>query len=111
MCDEWMPFLKLPLTLEQFKQLPRNAAYKYEYIDGLAYLSPRARHYHALLDLQRFELNEETGIQCVEVADLKALAGLLAAASGGIQPYGGLDDRPRREAAQQALERVRAGGD
>ena len=51
MCDEWMPTIKLPLSKEQFQQLPRNPAYKYEYLDGLAYLSPRARHYHAALDL------------------------------------------------------------
>src|SRR2546423_464085 len=31
MCDDWMPVIRLPLTLDQFHQLPRNPAYKYEY--------------------------------------------------------------------------------
>jgi hypothetical protein len=26
MCDAWMPHIPLPLTIEQFRQLPRNAA-------------------------------------------------------------------------------------
>ena len=34
MCDEWMPTIKLALTPEQFRQLPRNPAYHYEYLDG-----------------------------------------------------------------------------
>ena len=28
MCDQWMPSIKLPLTPEQFHELPRNAAGK-----------------------------------------------------------------------------------
>src|SRR5437588_294883 len=47
MCDEWMPALQLPLTWEQFLQLPRNPAYKYEYLEGKAFLSPRPSHYWA----------------------------------------------------------------
>ena len=31
----------LPLTTEQFWQLPRHPAYKYEYFDGAVHLSPR----------------------------------------------------------------------
>src|SRR5262245_18524120 len=54
MCDEWMPVLQLPLTIEQYHQLPRNPSYKYEYIQGKACLTPRARHYHALLDVASF---------------------------------------------------------
>ena len=34
MCDEWMPTVVLPLSAEQFRQLPRNAAYKYERLGG-----------------------------------------------------------------------------
>ena len=31
MCDDWMPTIELPITIEQFHQLPRNRACKYEY--------------------------------------------------------------------------------
>ena len=51
MCDEWMDGLQLPLTIEQFHRLPRNPAFKYEYLDGTAYLSPRPKYFHAMLDL------------------------------------------------------------
>src|SRR5215831_15840771 len=40
MCDECMPHIQLPLTIEQFRQMPRNAAYKYEYLNEVAHLSP-----------------------------------------------------------------------
>ena len=43
MCDEWMPFIQLPLTIEQFRQLPRNSAYKYEYLNKMAYFSQIGR--------------------------------------------------------------------
>src|SRR5262249_2339828 len=49
--DEWMPALKLPLSLQQFLRLPRNSAYKYEYFGGQAYLTARPKMFHAVLDL------------------------------------------------------------
>ena len=52
MCDEWMPTLKLAITYDEWQQLPRNASYKYEYFDGKAWLTPRAKFYHAVLDLE-----------------------------------------------------------
>ena len=36
MVEEWMPPLQLPLSSVEFVQLPRNAAFKYTYHDGLA---------------------------------------------------------------------------
>ena len=47
MQDEWFRGLELPLTWEQFHELPRNAAYKYEYFEHRAWLSPRPKFYHA----------------------------------------------------------------
>jgi GNAT superfamily N-acetyltransferase len=111
MCDEWMPLIKLPLTPEQFRQLPRNAAYKYEYVDDQAYLSPRARHYHAMLDLRPLEVEGGIMVQRLELQDLDRLVDVFAEAFRGVQPYGSLDDATRREAARQALERTRGGGD
>ena len=54
--EKWYPFIKLPLTIEQFHQLPRNPAYKYEYIDGEAWLTARPKAYHALLTLEKTHL-------------------------------------------------------
>jgi len=86
MCDEWMPRLELPITFEQFQQLPRNAAYKYEYFEKRAWLNPRPRYYHALLDLQPFAdrplegVSRKTALRPLRPADWEELAPLFAAA-------------------------------
>lgn len=117
MSDEWMPVLRLALGPEQFHQLPRNAAYKYELIDGATHLSPRPKHYHALLDLTAFAgrdadgLVERVALRRARGEDFAELVPLFAAAFRTIQPFGSLDDDTRRLAAARALERTRTGGD
>src|SRR5437588_1306537 len=111
MCDHWMPLVKLPLSIEQFRQLPRNAAYKYEYLDKHAYLSPRPRHYHALLELRPLTLPDDVRIEPINTIEPMSLAPLFAAAFGTIQPFGCLDDKTRLLAAREALARVLASGD
>src|SRR5436190_12127590 len=41
--------IQLPLSPEQFRRLPRNAAYKYELIGGETWLTPPPRWHHAVL--------------------------------------------------------------
>ena len=43
MIDDWFSAIELPITWQQFWQLPQNPAYKYEYFDGHAWLSPMGR--------------------------------------------------------------------
>jgi GNAT superfamily N-acetyltransferase len=111
MSDHWMPTIKLPLTAEQFGQLPRNPAYRYEYRDGSGHLTPRARHYHALLTLQPIVAPETAAIERVSAGGFPGLVPLFAEAFETIQPYGSLDAATRSRAAQEALERTRTGGD
>jgi GNAT superfamily N-acetyltransferase len=117
MCDEWMPHLELPLSFQQFHQLPRNAAYKYEYFGGAAWLSPRPRYYHALLELeplagQPLEGGSRTAmLRPVRATDWEELTPLFAAAFRVQQPFSGLEDEPRRQAARKSLEHTRIGGD
>lgn len=106
-----MPTIELPLTIEQFHQLPRNPAYKYEYVSGKAFLSPRAKHYHAILDLERRPVSEEVEIRPIRTEEIAELVALFCDAFHSIQPYGSLDDATRKQAAQSSLERTRAGGD
>jgi GNAT superfamily N-acetyltransferase len=116
MCDEWMPLIKLPLSWDEFQQLPRNAAYKYEYFDQTAYLTPRPKHYHTLLDLSTFQPGEAEPMERVtlrraEEADFADLVPLFTAAFRRIQPFGSLNDATREEAARRALDKTRTGGD
>jgi GNAT superfamily N-acetyltransferase len=111
MCDEWMPVIKLPMTVEEFRQVPRNPAYKYEYLEGQLWLSPRPRHYHALLDLEAQAVPLDVPMRGVQEADWADLQPVFAGAFQYIQPFGSLDEATRRQAARQALERTRTGGD
>jgi GNAT superfamily N-acetyltransferase len=113
MCDEWMPTIELPISIDQFHQLPRNPAYKYEFLGGRAFLSPRPKHYHAMLDLQPFTATslEKVTIQSILAERLHELDGPFSWSFHDIQPFGSIDDAERRVAAVKSLERVRTGGD
>jgi GNAT superfamily N-acetyltransferase len=117
MCDEWMPRLELPITFEQFHQLPRNAAYKYEYFYDTAWLNPRPRYYHALLDLRPWAerplegASRKAQLRSLRPGDWEGLAPLFSAAFDRQQPFCGLDDDRALEAARKALEHTRSGGD
>lgn len=115
MCEEWMPGLKFRLSLEEFHRLPRNPAFKYEYWDRLAQLTPRPRHFHGLLELARPEptppLSHDLCLRPVQDGDRHDLASLFAASFATIQPFGSLDDELRREAARHCLDKTFTGGD
>jgi GNAT superfamily N-acetyltransferase len=116
MCDQWMEGLRLPLTIEQFHRLPRNGAYKYEYLDGTAYLSPRPKFFHAVLDLAPLAERPlpdaaPVVLRPVREEDWETLAWLFSAAFRGVVPFGVLEDDPRLEAARKSLRFTRDGGD
>jgi GNAT superfamily N-acetyltransferase len=117
MCDEWMPTLKLAITYDEWRQLPRNAAYKYEYLEGQAWLSPRPKFYHALLDLEPLAVRSlpgqggEVTIQPLADDDWEGLVPVFSGAFDRQQPFSGLDREQRQVAAQQVLNHTRNGGD
>ncbi|MCS6851579.1 MAG: GNAT family N-acetyltransferase [Gemmataceae bacterium] len=116
MWDEWMPALQLGVTPEQFRQLPRHPAYLYEYLNGIAYLSPRPRTFHAILDLNAslppdLPPRSDVVLRAVGRADRAELVVAFASAFDQAQPFAGLDEARRREAARQVLDRTFAGGD
>ena len=47
MLDRWFSVIKLPMSWRQFHRLPRNPAYKYQYLEKAAWLSPRPKFYSA----------------------------------------------------------------
>jgi GNAT superfamily N-acetyltransferase len=113
MCDEWMRGLQLALTAEQFQQLPRNSAFRYDYLNGTAYLAPRPRHYHAMLDLVPMVGCEVEGVTLRPVGpdDWAVLVDLFAGAFAQAQPFAALDAVTRRLASDGCLTRTRDGGD
>ena len=117
MCDEWMPTLKLSLSYDEWRQLPRNAAYQYEYLNGLAWLTPRPKFYHALLDLSSLSDRPLAGtggdvtLRPLGDDDWPELVSVFSAAFDRQQPFGSLQHDERDNAARQSLEFTRTGGD
>jgi GNAT superfamily N-acetyltransferase len=108
-----MPSLELDLEPSQFRQLPRHPAYRYSYLDGSAWVTPRPRYYHALLDLHSLPRHEAPGVALRPIgpADWDQLPAVFAASFRDQQPFCGLDDEARRDAARRCLEQTRGGHD
>ena len=116
MIDKWFSTVELPLTFAQFLALPQNPAYKYEYFDGHAWLTPRPKSHHAVLDLRRFTrpiatlpTHEDIVIRPLLRDDWQHLPRLFAAAFRRVQPLASLADEARLEAAEDCLRRTREG--
>src|SRR5262245_46678495 len=111
MCDEWMPVIELPLNREQFHQLPRNPAYKYELLGGRVVLTPRPKHYHLVLDLEARTQPSQPLIRRLSEEDWPRLEPVFVGAFRSLQPFGSVDEETRRAAARQCLAKTRTGGD
>lgn len=113
MSQAWFSPLELPLTLEQFCQLPRNPAYKYEYLRGRVCLSPQPRYFHARLDLsvERDFGAGQAELRLVQESDWTALEEVKLAAFRHTLPFGILPSDQRLEAVRASLKQTRSGGD
>jgi len=109
--------MRLPMSMKQFHQLPRNPAYKYEYFDDHAVLTPRPKGFNAILHLKPAEapavlaLSENVRIRGLHEQDWEALVKLFAWAFERVQPFASLGDKDRLKAARECLEQTRTGGD
>jgi hypothetical protein len=99
MPKDWYPVIELPISWDQFWQLPRNPAYKYEYFDGKAWLSPRPKAQHVLLKLRSVrrsiaavKTHEKVAIRRLADKDWRLLPRLFAAAFQLVQPYSSLNE-------------------
>ena len=120
MIDRWFPVIRIPMTLRQFHQLPRNPAYRYDYLDGRAILSPRPRCYGARLTLRRSEGGPPAEVEAhrervvfrrLEADDWPDLARPFVSGFQRVQPFASLGDRRRLEAARDCLGSTRDGKD
>lgn len=118
MIDDWFSAIELPLTWQQFWQLPKNPAYKYEYSDGHGWLSPRPKSHHAVLDLQTFTrpipemaTDDKLVIRPLQDADWARLPELFAAAFYRVQPFASLLEDKSLAAAEDCLGHTRESGE
>ncbi len=104
MADDHFRRIELHLSFDEFHQLPRNSAYKYEYFDGRAVLSPRPKCHRAVLDLQPMTDVEPCDIRPLPADQIVDLADLFRAAFHRTQPFASLDEDAARKAARACLE-------
>jgi ribosomal protein S18 acetylase RimI-like enzyme len=115
MSDARMPSLQLKISRQEFEQLPRHPAYKYEYLGSIAYLSPWPRYYHAQLDLPSYapETNSvgQATLRPVRLEDVEAMTPIFARAFTRLQPFGSLLEPQLLLESEQALRMAFAGVD
>ncbi|MGP0066909.1 MAG: hypothetical protein ACLQGP_25370 [Isosphaeraceae bacterium] len=119
MLDHWFSVIKLPLSWRQFLRLPENPAYKYEYFDKTACLTPRPKFYHARLDLHGRQMEQTDEVDAPDRVtfrrmsdrDWPLLSRTFAASFSRVQPFASLGDRRRLAAARDCLKFTREGGD
>src|SRR5262245_51490544 len=91
--------IELHLPSDEFHRLPRNSAYKYEYFDDRAVLSPRPTCFHAVLDLQPLTDVEPCDVRPLPPGEIVALDKLFRVAFHRTQPFASLDDEAALTAA------------
>jgi GNAT superfamily N-acetyltransferase len=106
------------MTIDEFHRLPRNSAYKYEYLDGEAYLSPRPKTFNGLLDLTPVQapatlrvFDDLLAFRRITGSDWEKFPELFAAAFDRVQPFMSLSESERLEASRECLNQTRTGGD
>jgi hypothetical protein len=98
--------IELPISIEEFFRLPKNAAYKYEYFDKKAVLTPRPKTHTAVLDLKPTEVSTEFDLRPICRAEIAGLVKLFHHCNLRTQPFASLDEKACNVAAQDAIDRV-----
>ena len=118
MIHDWYSAIELPLSRQQFRRLPQNPAYKYEYFDARAWLSPRPKNCHAVLDLRTFArpiaemaADDKLSIRPLQDGDWPQLPRVFAAAFHRVQPFASLTDDDRLAAAEDCLGYTHGSGE
>jgi len=118
MLEQWFRPLHVAMTPEQFRDLPRHSAYKYEYLEGQAWITPQPRMFNGLLELPSRSPREPSQIQNsqltfrpMEASDWGRFPKLFASAFENVPPFCALDDKDRLHAATQCLHQASSGGD
>lgn len=117
MLDDWYRTLKLPMTVEQFHQLPRSPAYQYEHINDCAWMTPRPRTFNAVLQLSERPVattrvnSEPVGFRSIEPSDWSTLPTMFAESFKEVAPFVALNEDERLRASIECLHQTQSGGD
>lgn len=110
--ERWFPRIDIPMTWDQFRQLPQHPAFRYEYLNGTARLSARLRRYHALASLTGSAPPAATTnrtLRPIAATDWDQLPQVFADAFAVAPPLSLLEPALRLRAARDCLDRTRAG--
>lgn len=105
------PVIELPIGVEQFHTLPRNAAYKYEFFGGRAVLSPRPKTFTGVLDLAPLPCPDGIDVRPLPAAAIPSLSDLFRHANAHTQPYQSLPNEKAQAAAEDAISQTADGDD
>jgi hypothetical protein len=110
--DDYFRRVELNITFDEFHRVPRNPAYKYEYYDGRAVLTPRPKSFTCVRDLGPVESEpqESVTVERLTASEAAGLADLFAAAVRRTQPFESLDSDAARAAADGCLNKTLSGG-
>ena len=115
MLQDWLRMTEVGLTIEEWWRLPRNAAYKYEYVDGKAQITPRPLCVDVVLDLEGFRKGgdrvKELEVRQLRKGDWADLPKVMAGAFAHVAPFGTMTDAELEEAVADCLRVTREGGD
>ncbi len=103
------PRIELPITIEQFHTLPRNAAYRYEYLGDRAVLTGRPKSYSCVRDTGVVTAPRSFGLEPLPAREIPGLEDLFLVACRQTQPFESLDAEHSRLCARDCLNRVVAG--
>lgn len=103
-----MTFLigKVDLSFEEFLALPRVVGWKYEYINGAAYIEPRGCPVGAVLSLDE---GREPDLATSPISEVEQLQSLFVASFSGTADYAGFSAERMTQRAQRSLAAHRDG--
>ncbi len=109
--------LRLALSRDDFDELPRHPAYRYEYVNGEVLITPNPRFYHCRLDLESGPADDGRTrpwpglVRPLREDDWNDLPELFALCFRAIEPFAGLNAIGALHAGRMALLQTREGGD
>jgi hypothetical protein len=108
---DYYPRIELPITIEEFRRLPRNAGYKYEYFDRRAVLTPRPKAFSCVRDLSPVRPRGSHRIESLPPDEILDLLKLFDQANAFAQPWQSLDDEKGLEISRDCLQKALDGKD